>query len=158
MLGKNYVANILLVLLIILNPLRSLSQEIESGKMPDLKFDKYNELSIGAFNLVAFEALDWTYERILTDHSSFAIEGFLLALYRDRENINDAYDKEACLSAKYKFFFGKRVAFGFYINSLAMISHGRIDNRDFLNERRDERYTDFALGFGLGGKFSGLFS
>ena len=48
---------------------------------------------------------------------------------------------------------GKKVAGGYYVNSLAMISQGKIGNRDYLNETRDERYTGFALGFGLGGKF-----
>ncbi len=116
-----------------------------------------NELSIGAFNLVAFGALDVAYERILTPNTSWALEGFIWALNRDNEDISEAYSKDFSLTGKYKYFFGERTAWGFYVNGLAMISSGEYD-KDVLQsdgwyEYETENYTDFALGFGLGGKF-----
>lgn len=119
-----------------------------------------NELSIGAFNLVAFGALDIAYERILTPNSSWAIEGFILALDRDNEDISEAYSKDFSLTGKYKYFFGERTAWGFYVNGLAMISSGEYEDWEQDVLMRDgsfgyvkEKYTDLALGFGLGGKF-----
>ncbi|HSP83318.1 MAG TPA: hypothetical protein VLN72_06270 [Gillisia sp.] len=119
-----------------------------------------NELSIGAFNLVAFGALDIAYERILTPNSSWAIEGFILALDRDNENISDAYSKDFSLTGKYKYFFGEHTAWGFYVNGLAMISSGEYEDwsQDVIMREDSfgyvkEEYTDLALGFGLGGKF-----
>lgn len=119
-----------------------------------------NELSIGAFNLVAFGALDVAYERILTPNTSWAIEGFILALNRDNEDISEAYSKDFSLTGKYKYFFGDRTAWGFYVNGLAMISSGEYEDWNQDVEMRDgslsyvkENYTDLALGFGLGGKF-----
>lgn len=119
-----------------------------------------NELSIGAFNLVAFGALDIAYERILTPNSSWAIEGFILALDRDNEDISEAYSKDFSITGKYKYFFGDRSAWGFYVNGLAMISSGEYGDwsqdvimRDNSFGYVKEEYTDLALGFGLGGKF-----
>ncbi|MCM4158860.1 hypothetical protein FHG64_01180 [Antarcticibacterium flavum] len=116
-----------------------------------------NELSIGALNLVAFGALDVAYERIITPNSSWAVEAFILALDRESEDAADAYSKDFSLTGKYKYFFGERTAWGFYVNGLAMISSGEYE-KDVLQpdgwyEYETEDYTDFALGFGLGGKF-----
>lgn len=120
-----------------------------------------NELSIGALNLVVFGALDLAYERILTPNSSWAIEAFILALDRDNEDLGDAYSKDFSLTGKYKYFFGDRSTWGFYVNGLAMISSGEDDNDYYVYDengtaiyRNDTKnYTDVALGFGLGGKF-----
>lgn len=119
-----------------------------------------NELSIGAFNLVAFGALDIAYERILTPNTSWAIEGFILALDRDNEDVSEAYSKDFSLTGKYKYFFGEGTAWGFYVNGLAMISSGEYEDWNQDVQMRDgsfgyvkENYTDLALGFGLGGKF-----
>ncbi len=120
-----------------------------------------NELSIGALNLVVFGALDLSYERILNPSSSWAVEAFILALNRDNEDLGDAYSKDFSLTGKYKYFFGERSTWGFYVNGLAMISSGE-DNNDYYaydengiptNRNDTKNYTDFALGFGLGGKF-----
>lgn len=117
-----------------------------------------NELSIGAFNLVVFGALDVAYERIVNPHSSWAIEGFILALNRDSENLDEAYTRKASLTGKYKYFFGDRTAWGFYVNGLAMISSGEYETGTTFGPADEvtvqtDNYTDLALGFGLGGKF-----
>ncbi|UJH91619.1 hypothetical protein LZ575_02635 [Antarcticibacterium sp. 1MA-6-2] len=117
-----------------------------------------NELSVGAFNLVVFGALDVAYERILNPHSSWAIEAFILALNRDSEDIDEAYTRQASLTGKYKYFFGDRTAWGFYVNGLAMISSGEYETGTTFGPADEVRvqtdnYTDLALGFGLGGKF-----
>ncbi|HZJ35273.1 MAG TPA: hypothetical protein VFD29_01465 [Gillisia sp.] len=121
-----------------------------------------NELTIGALNLVVFGALDLSYERILTPNSSWAVEAFILALDRNNEDLGDAYSKDYSLTGKYKYFFGDRSAWGFYVNGLAMISSGEYNNNVYYAYdeygmpiyRNDvKNYTDFALGFGLGGKF-----
>lgn len=121
-----------------------------------------NELSIGALNLVVFGALDLSYERILSPSASWSVEAFILALSRDSEDLGDAYSKDFSLTGKYKYFFGERSTWGFYVNGLAMISSGEYDDYGYYEYdqygtgiyRSDvKNYTDFALGFGLGGKF-----
>ena len=122
-----------------------------------------NELSIGALNLVAFGALDLSYERITTPYSSWAVETFILALNRDDEDVSGAYEKDFSVTGKYKYFFGDKTASGFYVNGLAMISTGEYrENNEYYYNSNDElvysspeqRYTDLALGFGLGVKFA----
>lgn len=117
-----------------------------------------NELSINAFNLVVFGAIDVAYERIIDPNSSWAVEGFILALNRESESADYVFTRTASLTGKYKYFFGDRSTWGFYVNGMAMLSTGEYfeetyDDRDFNYSRVDKEYTDVALGFGLGGKW-----
>ncbi len=119
-----------------------------------------NELSIGAFNLVAFGALDIAYERIINQNSSWAVEGFVLALDKDNDNVGEPYAKDYSITGKYKYFFSDRTAWGFYVNGLAMLSSGEYTRYEdiliddyYISRNTTKNYTDFALGFGLGGKF-----
>lgn len=129
-------------------------------EVPDRRDTGKNELSIGAFNLVAFGALDLGYERILTPNTSIAVEGFILALNRESEDIAEAYSKDFSVTGKFKYFFGDYIADGYYVNGLVMVSTGEFDDNE--DERYDpvtgfstsevKEYTDLALGFGLGWK------
>jgi hypothetical protein len=153
----------LIPVLFLLLCLNSFSQEPVTENKTIYKRDTAkNELSIGALNLVAFGALDLAYERILTPNSSWAVEAFILALGRDNEDLDDAFYKDYSLTGKFKYFFGDRSTWGFYVNGLAMISSGEYETDEYLVYTEDgtdfyrndqKNYTDLALGFGLGGKF-----
>jgi hypothetical protein len=152
--------NLIPVLFLLLS-LSSFSQEPVTENETIYRRDTAkNELTIGALNLVVFGALDLSYERILNPNASWAVEAFILALSRDNEDLSDAYSKDFSLTGKYKYFFGERSTWGFYVNGLAMISSGE-DNNDYYEYDQygsyyvndSKSYTDFALGFGLGGKF-----
>ena len=130
----------------------------EQNQTPDKRDITQNELSIGALNLVAFGALDLTYERIIDKNSSWAIEAFIQALNKDREAVDDAFYKDFSLTGKYKYFFGDRYARGFYVHGFGMLSSGEYDSYVYdstsgYGSYEDQDYTDFALGFGVGGKF-----
>jgi len=117
-----------------------------------------NELSVNAFNLVAFGAIDVAYERIIDPSSSWSIEGFILALNRESESADYFFTRTASLTGKYKYFFGDRSTWGFYVNGMAMLSTGEFyedvyDRDGYYTSRVDKDYTDLALGFGLGGKW-----
>ncbi|WP_034925097.1 hypothetical protein [Gillisia sp. CAL575] len=158
--------NQLLLPLFIISSFLSFSQEKTETTKTTSSEEVYkrdiakNELSIGTLNLVAFGALDVAYERIINQSSSWAVEAFVLALDRDNEDIGDAFNKDVSLTGKYKHFFGDRTAWGFYVNGLAMISSGEYSQYNdyyvddiYYSNREKKNYTDFALGFGLGGKF-----
>ena len=123
-----------------------------------------NEFSVNVLNLLIVGALDITYERILSGHSSFSVNLFTKLLNKDGDSdVSDIYYKDISLSSKYKFFFSERkTAWGFYTEGFAMISNG--DNERYVDyqepttgywESRTEEdsYTDFALGVGLGYKY-----
>jgi hypothetical protein len=117
-----------------------------------------NELSVNAFNLVVFGAIDVAYERVIDPSSSWSVEGFILALNRESESADYVFTRTASLTGKYKYFFGDRTAWGFYVNGMAMLSTGEYyediyENDGFYSSRVDQDYTDLALGFGLGGKW-----
>ena len=114
-----------------------------------------NELSINAFNLVAFGIIDIAYERVINESSTWSIEGFYHP--SDEEYIDDAYYKDFSLTGKYKHFFSSTYARGFYVHGFGMFSIGEYETGyfedDFGGEYETEDYSDFAIGFGLGGKF-----
>ncbi len=146
----------LIVLFIFFTGLSGFSQQVVEEVYP--REIAKNELSINAFNLVAFGAIDVAYERIIDPSSSWAVEGFILALNRESETADDIFTRTASLTGKYKYFFGDRATWGFYVNGLAMLSKGEyheyVFDRDEFNPTRIEKdYTDLALGFGLGGKW-----
>ncbi|MCF4101603.1 hypothetical protein L1I30_07990 [Gillisia sp. M10.2A] len=156
----------LLLAVLLTSSIACFSQETTSETKTIYKRDiTKNELSIGALNLVAFGALDITYERIINPNSSWAIEGFVKALNRENEDVAEAYSRDFSLTGKFKYFFSDRSAWGFYVNGLGMLSSGEYDNDDYIyvddgngggyytEIDSDKKYTDFALGFGLGGKF-----
>lgn len=120
---------------------------------PDKRDIGTHELSIGALNLVAFGAVDLAYEKILNAYSAWAVEAFIIALNRKNENAADAFDRDYSLTGKYKYYFGDNYARGFYVHGIGMLSGGEYSETDFNQEIEPERYTDFALGFGIGGKF-----
>jgi len=130
--------------------------EVEN-ETPEKRDITQNELSIGALNLVAFGALDLTYERIIDKNSSWALEAFIKALDRDNENIGEAFYKDFSLTGKYKYFFSDKYARGFYVHGFGMLSSGEFDSYVYdsngYGSYVDQNYTDFALGFGVGGKF-----
>jgi len=135
----------------------SFAQDTAENETPDKRDITQNELSIGALNLVAFGALDLNYERIVNKNSSWAIETFIQALNKDRESVDDAFYKDFSLTGKYKYFFGDRYAHGFYVHGFGMLSSGEYDSyvsdSSGYGSYEYQDYTDFALGFGLGGKF-----
>lgn len=132
------------------------SQEVSKEIFP--RDIKKNELSINAFNLVTFGAIDVAYERIIDSNSSWAIEGFILALNRESESADYVFTRTASLTGKYKYFFSEQSAYGFYVNGLAMLSTGEYYEESYdyeagTSSRTDKEYTDLALGFGLGYKW-----
>ena len=72
--------------------------------------------------------------------------------------MDDAFYKDFSLTGKYKYFFGDRYARGFYVHGFGMLSSGEYDSYVYdsnsgYGSYEDQDYTDFALGFGVGGKF-----
>lgn len=143
-------------LILVFTVFSTFSQEVTQEIFP--RDIEKNELSVNAFNLVAFGAIDVAYERIIDPSSSWAVEGFILALNRESESADYIFTRTASLTGKYKYFFGDNTAWGFYVNGMAMLSTGEFyeevyDRDGFYNSTVDREYTDLALGFGLGGKW-----
>lgn len=127
---------------------------------------KKNEISINPLNLIAFGALDIGYERVLNNNSTLGFDLFYSLVDRDNDedfiSTDDIFDKEIAFTTSFKYFFGNRIARGFYVEGFGMLSSGEheeyievFDNQgNFISASDVELdYTDFAIGFAVGGKF-----
>jgi hypothetical protein len=96
-----------------------------------------------------------TYERILNNESSIGISTSF-ALEKD-------FETTFSVAPYYRYFFGKKPASGFFVEGFSMINSLKIDDSIYYmyvpstNSYAEEiikgdKYTDFALGFGLGFK------
>lgn len=124
-----------------------------------------NELSLNVFNILVFGAIDGSYERILSDHSSVSLGIFSKKINKNEGedfDLSKAYSKEFSLTTKFKYFFQERnTAWGFYAEGFAMYSDGINDKEveitspegETTTEEVDVEYTDVAIGVGIGGKF-----
>ncbi|HKJ47512.1 MAG TPA: hypothetical protein VJ973_00395 [Christiangramia sp.] len=124
----------------------------ETGFLIDENFGK-NELSINALTLIAVGALDISYERNINEDSSWSTELWV----QFNEEIADEFSRDLAITGKYKHFFSSNYARGFYVHAFGMLSNGDYGEElyyvgDELVEQNEMKYTDFALGFGIGGK------
>lgn len=117
----------------------------QENKTTDLK---KNELKGNALMLVA-GAFEITYERLLNDESG---AGVSLLLSYDTD-----VSTKFSLTPYYRFYFGKKAAAGFFAEGFGMLNTYQGENYYYNNgittTIKEEKITDFALGFGLGGKW-----
>ncbi|MGL3000943.1 DUF3575 domain-containing protein [Flavobacterium sp. RSSB_23] len=134
----------LLLLCTIVLSLTSYSQENEVSTF------KKNEIKGNALFLV-LGAVEVTYERILTEDSALGASVFFI-------NENDS-DISFSFTPFYRAYFGKKTASGFFVEGFSMINTGinsrtyYYDNTGNLSSINKNRFTDFALGFGVGSKW-----
>jgi len=111
---------------------------------------KRNELKGNALFLV-LGAVELTYERLITDDSGLGVSLFFIS--------EDEFESSFSLTPYYRAYFGKKLAAGFFVEGFSMINTGisnisyRSDNNGNLLIIDRDRFTDFALGFGLGSKW-----
>lgn len=143
---------VFLISFLFLSVLVAKAQETESEQV----VEKQNELKINAFNLIAFEYVDITYERILNEESSVGV-GILFGLDNEVYGINDLR-REFSFTPYYRQFFSKKYAQGFFVEAFGMLHSGKDEfhvenNLDPYDSYEIRDYTDFALGISVGGKF-----
>lgn len=137
----------LLILLLLSN--LAISQETETVN----SIDKKNEIKLNALMLVA-GAFEITYERIINEESSFGASIFV--------PIDAEIDTNFQATGFYRFYFGKKPAAGFFFEGFGMLNgykdYEYSSSYDsyygyYTGTSKQKNYTDFALGFGLGGKW-----
>jgi hypothetical protein len=111
---------------------------------------KRNEVKGNALFLV-LGAVEVTYERLITEDSGLGASLFFI-------NENDS-NPNFSFTPYYRAYFGKKPAAGFFVEGFSMISSG-VNNINYFYDSNGnlinidkQRYTDFALGFGLGAKW-----
>lgn len=115
-----------------------------------------DEIKLNLFNLVVFKYLDGSYERVIDEESSFGVSA-LINLGDD----SDTFDllREFSITPYYRRYFSKGYAKGFFVEGFGMLNQSsdeffvefdQVTQQDIIN---NEKFTDFAIGVSLGGKF-----
>lgn len=110
-----------------------------------------NEVKLNALFLI-LGAFEPSYERNLSESSS---AGVSLLISLGDQDIDLAYNYY--VSPYYRIFFGKKYAGGFFLEGFGMLNS---ISSEYVNyntggsyQYKEKDITDFALGFGLGGKW-----
>jgi len=115
---------------------------------------KQNELKINMSNLIGFKWLDFGYERILNEESSIGV-GTLFSLDNESEGL-DEY-RTFSITPYYRQFFSNKYAQGFFVEAFTMLHSGNdynyYSNLGPYDTLVEEKYTDFAVGISVGGKW-----
>jgi len=146
----------LLLLLLTLFSLQFTAQEKEGTK--ESKYpqdvDKKYEFKINTFNLIAFAAIDISYERLIDKNSSYGVAVFYN--FSDYADSDIAFPKKFSITPYYRWFFSEnKYARGFFIEGFGMLNTYQ-DNYSYdfnSNYGKIETQTSFALGISVGGKF-----
>ena len=136
------------------------TKDTEESKYPQDVEKKY-ELKLNAFNLIAFAALDISYEKLINTNSSFGVAVFYN--FSDYADDDIAYPKKFSVTPYYRWFFSEYdYAQGFFVEGFGMLNtyqdyynnYDSYDSYDYNNNYdRIETQTSFALGISVGGKF-----
>ena len=157
---KKIMKKITLLLLLAFLTLQINAQEKEGTK--ESKYpqdvDKKYELKINAFNLIAFAAIDISYERLIDENSSYGVAVFYN--FSDYADSDIAFPKKFSITPYYRWFFSEyKYAQGFFIEGFGMLNtyqdfYYSYDYNDYnSNYGKIETQTSFALGISVGGKF-----
>ena len=147
---------ITLLLLLTLLSLHFTAQEKEGtkqSKYPENVEKKY-ELKLNAFNLIAFAAIDISYERLIDENSSYGVAVFYN--FSDYTDSDIAFPKKFSITPYYRWFFSEnKYARGFFIEGFGMLNTYQDDYSYNYNGNygKIETQTSFALGISVGGKF-----
>ncbi len=153
---KKNMKKITLLLLLAFLTLQINAQEKEGTK--ESKYpqdvDKKYELKINAFNLIAFAAIDISFERLIDEKSSYGVAVFYN--FSDYADSDIAFPKKFSITPYYRWFFSEnKYARGFFIEGFGMLNTYQ-DNYSYdfkSNYGKIETQTSFALGISVGGKF-----
>ena len=109
-----------------------------------------NEVKLNATNLIGFQYMDLTYERLLHEDSSLGM-ATLFYFGTSQDDFTDY--RTFSLTTFYRQYFSKGYAKGFFVEGFGMFNSGFYnDEVDFFNDD-EARFYDFALGISVGGKF-----
>ncbi|MGB7841253.1 MAG: hypothetical protein WBL21_00575 [Salinimicrobium sp.] len=153
-----------LVLLLFFISFHSFAQEFEE-ELYQRDLAK-NEVNLNVLNVLVFGALDLGYERVLDNNTTIGLQLFSKVFNKNEGedvDLSKVYAKDFSLTSKFKYFFDEQAtASGFYALAFGMISDGTNEKTVEITDPgtgkttkvdKDLDYTDFALGFGVGGKF-----
>jgi hypothetical protein len=114
---------IILLALLVFVSLQITAQETnntEESRYPQDVKKKY-ELKLNAFSLIAFAAIDISYERLINKNSSYGVAAFYK--FSDYADNDIAFPKKFSVTPYYRWFFSEnKYARGFFIEGFGMLN------------------------------------
>ncbi|MBA6151649.1 DUF3575 domain-containing protein [Gelidibacter maritimus] len=127
-----------------------LASQAQNDSISNREFGN-NEIKLNAIMLL-LGSFEPSYEYNLSESSSVGVSLFIPF---DDENFD--VSTNYYISPYYRIFFGQKYAAGFFLEGFAMLNSSDREHYDHSQEGNykywEEDVTDFALGFGLGGKW-----
>lgn len=112
---------------------------------------RQNDIMISPIELIAFPALNVSYERLLNQDSGLGIN---LITYLGNIEDNSAFTQ---ISPYYRAYFGKKYGAGFFVEGFVPITMTKdvvyYSNNGPYDSRKEEKNTTFGAGVGFGGKW-----
>lgn len=117
---------------------------------------KKSEVTLNAFNIIAFKTLDFSYEYLLSSEASVGVS--VLINLQNENNLNDVhYNESLAITPYYRHFFSRKYAQGFFIEAFGMYNQQKYYSYDYSTRSHisgsDNTSNNFALGMSIGGKF-----
>lgn len=139
----------LILLLLLFVCISSFSQDNSDPFPQDV--DKKHEITANALTLIVSEWLDFSYEYLINEESSFGVD---LQFGLDSNDDFDSY-RTFSITPNYRRYFSNKYARGFFVEAFGMLhSYKDFYNYDFINNSYSEdTFTDFSLGISVGGKW-----
>jgi hypothetical protein len=118
---------------------------------PPQDTDKKHEVTINALTLIASEWVDFSYEYLINEESSFGVD-VQFGLDNDKNNVFRKFS----VTPNYRRYFSENYARGFFVEAFGMIHSSEdfitVNNGGSFSEQLKTR-TDFSLGISVGGKW-----
>lgn len=142
----------LILILLVLSSAKSVGQTKE---------EKNNEIKINTLALIAFGAIDITYERVLNHESSIGLSVYVLG----QNNLDAEVYRTFSITPYYRSYFSKQYNKGFFIELFGMYyerkdeyylynSYDYTDSASYYNNyATTTKYNGGALGISVGGKW-----
>lgn len=132
-----------IVLLFLIISSLSIAQEREKNYPQDI--NKKTEIKINALTLIAAKWIDFSYESLIDEESSF---GLSAALNTDTSETSLNY----AITPFYRRYFSNKYARGFFVEGFGSLFQAE-KYIGFLVNPNDRFETGFAVGVSVGGKF-----
>lgn len=136
----------IILLIILFATTFAIAQEKQEEKENNATQENFSEIKLNAVYLIA-GAFDILYERTINEESAFGIS--LMAAFDD-DGVGDQY--KYMVTPYYRFYFGKKYAAGFFAEGFGSLNSSR--EISLFGNSNQEFKTDFALGIGIGGKWT----
>lgn len=144
---RNFSIKKLTLTLVFIINIVSISAQKKEDKETSIK--KKNELKVDVFDLLAFTAIEFSYERVQNNEIGYGVSVFV-----NFKSENTYYEKFA-VTPFFRYYFTSNEDFGakgFFVEAFSKFASGDAELLDIFSDK-EQKYFDIAMGVALGRKW-----